>query len=67
MDSKTAKKIKNKNTKIERLLAKAMWNVRITKETKCFKIKIWLDGWLGCWGKSFINAINNYIEIIDKL
>ena len=35
MDSKTAKKIKNKNTKIERLLAKAMWNAGLRYRKNC--------------------------------
>ena len=35
MDSKTAKKIKNKNTKIERLLAKAMWNAGLKYRKNC--------------------------------
>ncbi len=49
MDSKTARKIKNKNTQIERLLAKAMWaeGLRYRKNCKdifgkpdfCFKGK----------------------------
>ncbi len=35
MDSKTAKKIKNENTKIERLLAKAMWNAGLRYRKNC--------------------------------
>jgi len=35
MDSKTAKRIKNKNTKIERILAKAMWNAGLRYRKNC--------------------------------
>ncbi len=35
MDSKTAKKIKNKNTKIEQILGKAMWKERLRYRKNC--------------------------------
>lgn len=68
MDSKTAKKIKSKNTKIEILLGKAMWaeNLRYRRNCKevfgkpdfCFKgkkIAIFCDSEF--WhGKKFLNG-----------
>jgi len=35
MNSKTARKIKNKNSKIEQLLAKAMWSDGLRYKKQC--------------------------------
>ena len=38
MDSKTARKIKDKNSKIEQLLAKAMWNSGLRYRKQCREV-----------------------------